>query len=645
MLRLRLALLVALVGSVPAVNAAVPAPPPAAAGAETVAPTRAEFDALALRVGRHAPGDDPATLATFLRLVEAPGRDEPTQRVLVAGLTATFTQLSRDGTGTPAGWATLARALPFVASADLIPALSSAVAETNFTDAALDALSRLESPAADSAISALLDHPTPGVRSAALAAAGRRQIADALPAMSKLAANSADPDLADAALFALADLGSPAALESLEKLRLVVTPDRHSAVDRIRLQIARDLAATGRRESALPTLRSLSAPHPDADPFLRAGALRLQLDPTAADYTTALASMLGSDDTAAQDVALGALRNDPPADAVASLLPNLPESITLRALDALVTARADDVASFARTALGSPNAALALAAAQALGSVGDATHAPVLLEALTASASDDLRAECTAALIRLDGGTATNLTIFQAFSALSSRAASTTGPVLVRILAARGATEHKAALLDLLPSSATPRPLRTAILRSLEQFGSVEDVPVLLAQLDGAAPALASALEQALTIQLQRAVASLDADALVADLLPNASPAYASSLLRLSAAIATPASLARVEQAAGGENAALRPVAIRLLAAWSDPSALPALLGLLETSSAVLADSEVPRIVILRGVARLLVHPDLPAGEKLGTLRRLPALLQTDEEKNLASPLLLAPAA
>lgn len=604
---------------------------------------RANIDLVILTAARHAPGDDPAALAAFLRLVENPTQDASARAALAAAYASALTQLDRDGTGTPTGWSTLARALPFLQDQNpaLIPSITRAAAAPGFTDAALTALTELGSPAADAAIAQLLTHPSRDVQLAAFTAAGRRQLSAALPVLAaQLSAADSDPDLADAALYALADFTTPDALRTLAALPAPTSASRLDSLNRTRLQIARSLASAGQRDSALPTLRALSAPGPDA--FLRGEALRLLLDPAAPDYAATVSALLRGDDAAEVDAALDALRHAPPPDAVATLLPTLPEPVAVRTLDALVTARDPAVLDFARDALSGPSPALALASAKALATAGDATHAPALLVEVQTSPAGDLRAAAADALTHLAGGLATNLAIYQALASPPANATSDSGPALVRILAARGAIEHKPALLALVPQASTARPLRTAILRSLEQFGSADDVPVLLAHLDGAAPALASQFEQAITIQLQRARGTLDADALIESHLPAASPAFAASLLRLSAAIATPASLARVERATRSAEPSLRPVAIRLLASWPEPSAIPALLNLLASPDSAPA---VPRVILLRGITRLLDHADLVPAEKSVLLSRLPALLQTPEERDLAAPFLTEPTA
>jgi len=121
-------------------------------------------------------------------------------------------------------------------------------------------------------------------------------------------------------------------------------------------------------------------------------------------------------------------------------------------------------------------------------------------------------------------------------------------------------------------------------------------------------------------------------------LLPHlaASPVTAKcALLRVLGVIATPPALDAVQAGVADAQPTVRDTAIRVLADWPEPIALPALLNVLRNS-----EDETHRFLALRGCLRLLESGDQPNQQKVNTYTELLARTQrTDDRKAILSGL------
>ncbi len=103
------------------------------------------------------------------------------------------------------------------------------------------------------------------------------------------------------------------------------------------------------------------------------------------------------------------------------------------------------------------------------------------------------------------------------------------------------------------------------------------------------------------------------------------------SLLRLLRAFGGPKALAAVRSASMDSASAVRETSLRLLCEWPTPDALPDLVRLARG-----ADNATIRTLALGGAIRLAQRPEVPAGDRLATLRDALALAVRDDERRLA---------
>jgi HEAT repeat protein len=155
--------------------------------------------------------------------------------------------------------------------------------------------------------------------------------------------------------------------------------------------------------------------------------------------------------------------------------------------------------------------------------------------------------------------------------------------------------------------------VRAAAIKALGETVEAGDLGALTDLLAGAATeedldAVQDALESACT-------RIRDKDACAAKLLPllgNAAPPAKRALLQALGATGTPAALDAVKAALGDAHDTVRDAALRVLAGWPEPAALPTLLELFRASQ-----NDAQRALLLRGCVRLLEADSRPAPEKV----------------------------
>ena len=112
--------------------------------------------------------------------------------------------------------------------------------------------------------------------------------------------------------------------------------------------------------------------------------------------------------------------------------------------------------------------------------------------------------------------------------------------------------------------------------------------------------------------------------------LPAASPTTKSSLLRLLGAVSTPKALEAVTASLASQELTVRETALRVLADWPEPTALPALLDFFRG-----AKQETHRVLALRGCVRLLGLGGTSLGSAVKTYTELMASAQRLDERKL----------
>ena len=173
--------------------------------------------------------------------------------------------------------------------------------------------------------------------------------------------------------------------------------------------------------------------------------------------------------------------------------------------------------------------------------------------------------------------------------------------------------------------------IRAAGIKALGETVGVEQLGVLtdlLAQSKSADDIsdVQAALESACTRIKDKAACTRQ----IAPLLATSATPAKNALLHVLGVVATPEALSMVKSAVDGQDAAVRDTAIRVLADWPEPAALPALLDLYRKTQ-----DETHRFLVLRSCVRLLDLDPQPAEQKVKIYGELLAGTQRADDRKV----------
>jgi HEAT repeat protein len=176
--------------------------------------------------------------------------------------------------------------------------------------------------------------------------------------------------------------------------------------------------------------------------------------------------------------------------------------------------------------------------------------------------------------------------------------------------------------------------IRAAAIRRLGEMGGAEELPALLDLLAQAGNASdVEAIEQALSGVLSRIEKPEGESGRLTARLTDAQPAQKAALVRSLGVVGGPDALRAV--CAAVDDTAVRPTAIRTLAAWKTADAAPELLVLARKTG-----DATERTIALRGYLGWASNRDLPADQRLAMCREAAAAInQTDDKKLLLGAL------
>lgn len=269
---------------------------------------------------------------------------------------------------------------------------------------------------------------------------------------------------------------------------------------------------------------------------------------------------------------------------------------------------------------------LKLVAIEIMVRLGDASALPLLLDALAENDADLAGAAKSA----LAGWSST-----EADAQLAARLPRTTGSTRLALIELAGQRRVAAAIPELTKAAnETDAKTRAAGIKALGETVGLDNLNLLTSALNKAKSDDEVAVVQA---ALESACARIpDKTASANQLLPHlmTTPISAKcALLRVMGVIGTPNALEAVQTAVASSQPAVKDTAIRVLADWPEPPALPALLEVLRNS-----EDETHRFLALRGCLRLLEEGDQPASQKLNIFTELLARTQrTDDRKAILS--------
>ncbi len=508
----------------------------------------------------------PLELAERL-VVEAaadPGKRLAMEQRLLRALAAARTRDARDF---------LCRQLRTLATARSVPVLEGMLADPELSHLARLALERIEDPTADDALLRALEKTSGKMQAGILSTLGRRRCGKALGNAARLLV-SPDAAVARAAAAALGSLGSPDAVKALESARPVAREAIRLDMDDALLASAERFLARGEKGEAARIYEAFYGP--DRPKHLRIGALRGLAAARGTDAVPRIVEAIRSSDPEVRASAIdlaGTLNGRDAARVFAGIVPSLPPDAQELLVRALSTGGYPESASAIALATKSEHEGVRAAAFEALGTIGDASHVDILLEA-AAAGGGRVEEAARASLTRLRGGDA-NGAIARAVSSGEPR----TRVAGIRALAARRASSafgeiHRLAADD-------DASVRAEAIRALGALASESDLGALVAlAVQPKATADRPAAEEAVAAAFGRvADPEKQAGGVLAAL--SGAPAEARpALLRLLGKAGTSGALRALLGALKDEDAAARDAAVRVLAGWRDAAPAEELLSL-----------------------------------------------------------------
>ncbi len=563
---------------------------------------------------------DPEPLAALDREIGAAGTDG----AKLAALTQSLLGLLRDPELTFAARQAIAlrlgrilgTATPKPEAAAYKP-LAGMLADERDSDLARSALEPVADKAVDDLFVAALATATGRVRLGLIDSIGRRRQGSAVPALSRLLSDPDEPTRS-AAAAALGEIGDPAAVAALH-----ATPEPSAA------PIAAAKLAAARRMPVAPALLLLNELQQSArDPVHRAAALRLALELETGTAAARIAEVLAGNTWDFKSVALEAI--------TASRAPNLVSTLAGRLADFDPPTQAAVVAALARRSDGAgalpaltravrhADADVRAAAIAALGVLPGTPDTVTLLAGLSQGEGADARI-ARQSLARLNGPG-----INAAVLAGAEAGAPAARAVLLEQLALRHQTEG---LPLLLKQRVDPSPVvRAAAVAALGDLAPATEQKALL---DWAIEATdASEQNRALAALVKVTLRNPDPaqrNRPILALIEFALPDLALRLMPLLSRLGGADSAATAAQLAIRDEARVAEAAAATLARWTDATALPALVTVVEKAVQPAA-RDAARTAFLRHFER---HREPWQPETTALVGRLLARVQ-DAESRLA---------
>jgi HEAT repeat protein len=554
------------------------------------------------------------TLAAPVRAAEAPASSADKARQALAVL---------QSDAAPDEKALACKRLAVFGGPEAVPALAPLLADEKLASWARIPLEVIPGAAADDALRYALNRLQGNLLVGVINSIGVRGDPKAVePLVGRL--KDADAEVASAAAVALGRIGGAPALGALES-SLGTAPGRvRSAVAEGLIVSAERSATSGQAAEAArlyDTVRRADVPWQRKLEATRGAILARQ-----ADGLPLLLETLRSPDNAVFNIGLSAARDLPGRPVTEALAAELTRTLPERQSPLLLalTDRGDDAVWPAVNAAATKGPqSLRLVAIGVLERQGSSASLSTLLEAATDTDGEVAKAAKTA-LGRLPGK--------DVDSALASRLPQSSGSMR-RVLVELAGQRRVAAVLPELSkaaSDADPK-LRAAGVKALGETVGVTDLGTL-ADLLAKAPSeddladVEAALDSACTRLTDKPRC---AETLLARLPTSSAPARC-ALLRVLGSVGTPAGLAAVRASLTHADATVRDAAFRVLADWSEPAAVPALVDIIRAPA-----DDTQRTLALRGAVRLLGLGGQPPAQTVKTYGELLATARRVDDRKL----------
>ena len=505
--------------------------------------------------------------------------------------------------------------------AEAVAPLANLLSDEHLANYARSALESIADPSAGDALSAALDRVQGRLLAGVVNSLGVRREAKAVGALTKLAENR-NSGVADEALAALGRIATPEAAQTLRQSVSAGPADARVAAAHACLTCGERLATLGQTAEAAAVYDAVR--QADVPKNLRAAAASGAVQARQAAGVPLLAELLKSEEPALFEAAIRISRRLPGNEVTQALLAQATNPTATRraqVIAALGDRNDPAVLPAVVAAATSDSPAVRLAAILALGQLGNASVVPLLFDAagdpnpeLAKAAIESLtklpREGVDAAIVaRLDQGSPASRAVTMEVAGL--RAIGAAAPAV------------RKAVAD--PSSET----RLRAIRALGRIASLEDLPVLTAQLSAAKTNDETAVAQeALNAACARAS---DADACAAKLcasVAQASMPVRCTIIELLGRMGGAVALKAVAADARSDNAEIQDAATRALGDWNSADAAPVLLDLART----LTDNKF-RSRALRGYLRIARQMSLPVEQKQAMCDEALKLAKSNEEK------------
>ncbi len=494
---------------------------------------------------------------------------------------------------TLAGKDFICKVLSITGSEASVPALTGMLADPKTAELGRYALERIPGPAVDRALRESLTTTSGRTRVGVIDSLGVRRDAGSVAALRPLALGS-QPAEASAALYALAMIGNPAAVEVLSEAQTKTSGDTHAVAAEAYLQAANRLTAGGNKTAAVLIYKTLYAETVPAT--VRAAALHGYGQAGGSQAVPMLMEALHGNDGRLQAVAISTLMPGSASQLMAEMS-KLSEAAQVRILG-LLSERGDASALPAFTAaLKSTSKPVRLAALEGIGPIGNASAVP-LLAAIAAGDDPEEQAAARASLGRIPGKDTD-----QAIDRAIPNAPPKLKRELIHAAGDRGAT---AAAPELLASAHdSDNDVRRESLRALHDVGGPAQVPGLVAlvvsppQPDDRTEAVRSLAAVLRRSDPSRIKDVLDAYASAKDMDAR------TSLMHVMGQSGNPQALSVLRVSLKDQSGDVSRASILALGEWPDTTPLPELFEAARTSS-----DPAHRALAFRGAMQLIGLPN-----------------------------------
>jgi len=477
-----------------------------------------------------------------------------------------------------------------------VPVLQGMLLDRDMADMALFALQKIPGTTADRALLQTLPKVVGSVKTSIIAALGDRKCSDAVPALSGLL--RANAEFTGAAALALGEIGGESASTALLASLPVAPAELRPVVAAAAMRGAEGLVAAKKTGAAFSTYEKLLADR-TLPRSIRTAAMIGKISTAGDKAATMITDQLKGGDPDMQEAAISKIKDVYRPDAigpVCNLLPGLAWDAQVRLIPVLAGYPAARVMPAVLQAARAGAPPVRVAALNALGSVGDASTAPFLIEtAVRATGPEQTAARNALALLRGEA-------VDDALLAMLGRKPSDEAMAEILLaVAERRIYSAKSQVTGCLDST-SPR-VRVQALRTLRTIGTPSDMTTVLTFLlrGGSDSELA---EGATTINaLAQKVNSPDgrSNAVKAMMTRTRDPKERVRLCGILGRIGDDSSLALLRAALNEESDEIVDAAARAIAGWPTPAARDDMIQLVQKSKI-----ETHRLLALQGFLRMI---------------------------------------